>query len=167
MRSFDIVIVGGAIMGSTIAYFLREEGYGGSIAVIEKDPTFSHSATILSAASIRQQFSIPENIRLSQFTLSVFRDLKQRFGPDADVALRENGYLILAGTSETLLANHAVQRAEGADIVIEDPEALRRRFSWLATDGVAAGGFGRSGEGWFDSHAYLSLFRKALKPRRV
>ena len=48
-----------------------------------------------------------------------------------------------------LSANHVVQKAEGADIVIEDASALQKRFSWLSTDGVSAGAYGRTGEGWF------------------
>ena len=97
MARYDVIIIGGAIVGSSIAYYLREEGFSGSVALIERDPQFSHAATTLSCASIRQQFSIPENIRLSQFTLALFRRLKEEFGADADIAFRENGYLILAG----------------------------------------------------------------------
>lgn len=163
----DVVIVGGAIVGSAVAYFLRQEGFDGKIAVIERDFAFSHAATTLSCASIRQQFSIPENIRLSQFTLSLFRELKQRFGADADIGFRENGYLVLASDTDVLGRNHAVQVAEGADIVLEDPAALERRFPWLATDGIAAGCLGLTGEGWFDAHAYLALFRSALKDRDI
>lgn len=168
-RQADILIVGGAIVGSSVAYFLREEGFAGSIALVERDPQFAHAATTLSCASIRQQFSIPENIRLSQFTLRLFRELKQRFGADADIAFREKGYLILAGEKglPVLRANHAVQVAEGADIVLEDAGALRRRFSWLATGGIAAGAYGRSGEGWFDAHALLALLRRSLRPRDI
>src|SRR5690606_17969187 len=169
MASYDIVIIGGAIMGASAAYFLREEGFAGSIAVVERDPQFANSATTLSAASIRQQFSIPENIRLSRFTLDLFRDLKQRFGPEADIGFRENGYLILAGQEglPILEANYAVQIDEGADVVLERPEALQQRFPWLSCEGLSAGTYGRSGEGWFDAHALLGLFRKALRQMNV
>ena len=169
MPHYDIVIIGGAIVGSSLAYHLRKEGFAGSIALVERDPQFTHSATTLSAASIRQQFSIPENIRLSQYTLGLFRRLKEEFGADADIGFREGGYLILASDEglPVLAANHTAQIAEGADIVLEDADALARRFSWLSTEGVAAGTYGRSGEGWFDAHAYLHLFRKALRTMAV
>ncbi|MER9463274.1 MULTISPECIES: FAD-binding oxidoreductase [unclassified Mesorhizobium] len=166
---YDTVIIGGAIVGSSVAYYLREEGFSGSIALIERDPQFAHAATTLSMASIRQQFSIPENIRLSQFTLNLFRRLKETFGTDADIGFREGGYLILAGEAglPILKANHEAQVAEGADILLEDADQLAKRFSWLSTEGISAGAFGRSGEGWFDAHAMLTLFRKALRDRQV
>lgn len=169
MAHFDAVIIGGAIVGSSIAYYLRQEGFAGSIALVERDPQFSHSATTLSCASIRQQFSIPQNIRLSQFTLALFRRLDEEFGADADIGFREKGYLILAGEEglPVLRRNHDVQIAEGADISLESAERLGERFSWLSTEGIAAGAFGRSGEGWFDAHALLALFRRALKTRAV
>ncbi|PBB16565.1 FAD-binding oxidoreductase [Mesorhizobium sp. WSM4313] len=166
---YDIVIIGGAIVGSSVAYYLREEGFTGSIALIERDPQFSHAATTLSCASIRQQFSIPENIRLSQFTLKLFRRLKETFGADADIGFREGGYLILAGEAglPILKANHETQVAEGADIVLEDAGQLTQRFSWLSAEGISAGAYGRTGEGWFDAHAMLMLFRKALRDKKV
>lgn len=165
----DIVIVGGAIVGASIAWFLREEGYRGSIAVIERDPNFSQAATTLSCASIRQQFSIPENIRLSRFTLQFFRQLQARLGTSADIAFRENGYLILASEEgrDILAANHRTQLAEGADIALLSACELETRFAWLSAEGVAAGAYGMSGEGWFDAHALLALVRKALKPREI
>ncbi|ESZ05308.1 MULTISPECIES: NAD(P)/FAD-dependent oxidoreductase [unclassified Mesorhizobium] len=166
---YDIVIIGGAIVGSSVAYYLREEGFTGSIALIERDPQFAHAATTLSMASIRQQFSIPENIRLSQFTLNLFRRLKETFGADADIGFREGGYLILAGEAglPILKANHEAQVAEGANILLEDADQLAKRFSWLSTEGISAGAFGRTGEGWFDAHAMLTLFRKALRDRQI
>lgn len=169
MAGTDIVIVGGAIVGASVAWFLREEGFTGSIAVVERDPGFATSSTTLSAASIRQQFSLAENIRLSRFTLGFFRELRDRFGPDADISFRERGYLMLASAQglPVLEASHAVQTAEGADIVLEDAAALGKRFPWLSPEGIAGGGYGLSGEGWFDAHALLGLFRASLKTRGV
>jgi FAD-dependent oxidoreductase domain-containing protein 1 len=166
---YDIVIIGGAIVGSSIAYYLREEGFSGSIALVERDPQFAHAATTLSCASIRQQFSIPENIRLSQFTLKLFRRLTDEFGADADIGFHEGGYLILAGENglPILKANHQAQIAEGADILLEDADQLTRRFPWLSAEGITAGAYGRSGEGWFDAHAMLMLFRKALRAKKI
>lgn len=166
---YDIVIIGGAIVGSSVAYYLREEGFSGSIALVERDSQFARAATTLSMASIRQQFSIPQNIRLSRFTLGLFHRLKEEFGPEADIGFREGGYLILASPEglPVLEANHRTQVAEGADVVLEDAAALARRFPWMSVEGIAGGALGLSGEGWFDAHALLGLLRKALRARRV
>ena len=164
--SSDVVIVGGAAVGSATAYFLKVAlGYAGSVTVIEKDPTYARSSTTLSAASIRQQFSTPENIRMSLFGIEIIRSLKQRFGGEADIGFREEGYLLLASQAgkAVLEANWQVQQAEGADIVLLDPQDLAARFPYLNLEGIAAGAFGRSGEGWFDAHSLLDLFRKAAR----
>lgn len=168
--TFDIVIAGGAIVGLSTAYFLRELGFSGTIAVVEKDPTYARSATTLSAASIRQQFSTAENIRLSLFGLAFLRSLKERFGADAEIGFVEGGYLLLASEAgrDVLLQNHAVQRAEGANIALFDgAAALAEKFPWMNTDCLAAGAFGLSGEGWFDAHMLLGHLRKACKAKDV
>lgn len=169
MTHYDVAIVGGAIVGASVAWFLREEGFKGSIALIERDPQFTTASTTLSAASIRQQYSEAANIELSLFGLGLIRNIKTVFGPDADIGFRENGYLLLAGPQGVgvLERNHAVQAEAGADILIETPVELAKRFPWLNTEGIAAGAFGRTGEGWFDAHAFLGLFRKGLKSRDV
>ena len=164
--SSDIVIVGGAAMGSATAYFLKVElGFAGSVTVIERDPTYAHSSTTLSAASIRQQFSTPENIRMSLFGLEIMRGLKERFGPGADIGFHEGGYLLLAseGGKAILEQNWQVQQAEGTAIELLGPEALSHEFPWLNLEGIAAGAYGRRGEGWFDAHSLLDLFRKAAR----
>ncbi|PWW00591.1 glycine/D-amino acid oxidase-like deaminating enzyme [Hoeflea marina] len=168
-HSFDIVIAGGAIMGASVAHFLRELGFGGSIALVEPDPAFHQAATTLSAASIRQQFSEPENIRLSQFGLDFIRALPDRFGPDSDIGFIENGYLILASEQgrELLRANHRTQTAMGADIELLEGADLTARFDWLNPEGLAAGAHGRSGEGWFDAHRLLAIIRRGLADRQV
>ncbi|MFK8252665.1 NAD(P)/FAD-dependent oxidoreductase [Ancylobacter terrae] len=165
-ETFDVVIVGGAIMGAMTAYFLTlDPAFSGRVAVIERDASFAHSSTTLSAASLRQQFSIPENIRMSLFGLDFIRTARERFGEEGEWGWHEGGYLILASAAglPILDANHRVQKAEGADIDLLDAQALARTFPWLRVEDLAAGAYGRSGEGWFDAHAYLAAVRRAAK----
>jgi FAD-dependent oxidoreductase domain-containing protein 1 len=165
-HSCDVLIVGGAAVGAASAYFLKSvAGFEGSVVVVERDPTYARSATALSVASIRQQFSTAENIRMSQFGLAFIRGLRQRFGPDADIGFKEGGYLLLASEAgkAVISENWRIQSSEGADIALLDPRSLKARFPWLATDGIALGAFGRSGEGWFDAHLLLDLLRKGAR----
>lgn len=151
-------------MGASTAWFLRETGFAGTIGLVEPDPTFSKAATTLSAASIRQQFSAPENIRLSQFGYRFLSTLSDRFGPESDIGLAGNGYLILASEDgkDQLRDNWDVQRGCDAPIDYLAPEALVTRFPWLSTEGIAAGCHGTAGEGWFDAHRLLSIIRGSL-----
>jgi FAD-dependent oxidoreductase domain-containing protein 1 len=169
MRHYDVVIVGGAIVGSATAHYLRKLGFSGTIAMIEKDTSFKQSCTALSLGGLRQQFSAPENIALSLFGLSLIRNLKQEFGPDAEVGFKEQGYLILASESglPVLLENHATQLECGARNLLLDAKALKARFPYLKIEGVAAGCFGTSGEGWLDPYGLMSLFRKSALAQGV
>jgi glycine/D-amino acid oxidase-like deaminating enzyme len=169
MRHFDVVIVGAAIVGSSTAYYLRKNGFKGSIALVEKDPSYRQSCTALSWGGIRRQFSTPENIRLSEFGLKLIRNLKQEFGPEADIGFKEQGYLVMASDASVavLEANARLQKAMGADTVLYDRSGLAARFPWLNLDGIAAASFGRSGEGWFDPYQLMNLIRKAALARDV
>ena len=142
-------------MGSATATFLlADAGFDGRVTVVERDPTFRQASSALSAAGIRQQFSTPENIRLSRFSFEWMRG-------DLGIDIRESGYLYLAPPSgvAVLEANHAVQEAEGADVVLLTSTELEVRYPWMSTDGVALGSLGRSGEGWFDGYALLQGLR--------
>lgn len=159
----DVVIVGGAAMGAAIGYFLKAVmGSALSVLVIERDPSFRRAATALSAASIRQQFSTPESIRLSRFGFEFLSGLPGRHGPDADTGLKEAGYLILATPAGQAASRGdvALQRAEGADVAWLSPTELERRFPWLSLEDLAGGALGLSGEGWFDAHALLATLRR-------
>jgi FAD-dependent oxidoreductase domain-containing protein 1 len=164
---FDVVIVGGAVVGSAAAYFLAAEpAFGGSVLVLERDPSYRDCATARSLASIRHQFSVVENVRMSMFGTEFLRR-PERLAVDGDVpaiGLRENGYLFLAGDGgrEQLARNFALQRAQGADIAWLEATQLGERFPWLETRDLAAGTLGLSGEGWLDAHALMhGLRRKA------
>ena len=143
VRTVDVAIVGGGVVGSATAYYLRKHGFEGSVAIIEKDTSYAFSCTARSAGGLRQQFSCPENIALSQFGLRLIRNLEQEFGAGADVAFREQGYLNLA-TGEgarVLERNVALQRRLGADIEMLDGADVERRFPWIVGDGIELGGF--------------------------
>jgi glycine/D-amino acid oxidase-like deaminating enzyme len=169
MKHYDVVIVGGAIVGSSTAYYLRKNGFKGSIAIIEKDPTYKQSCTALSWGGIRRQFSTPENIRLSEFGLKLVRNLKQEFGRDADVGFKEQGYLVMASaaSASVLQENAKLQQAMGADTVLLSAEELPKRFPYMNFEGIAAASFGQSGEGWFDPYQLMNLVRKAAIARDV
>ena len=166
MENFDVVICGGAVVGSAAAYFLSAHpGFSGTVLVLEPDPTYQSCATTRSLASIRHQFSTPGNIRMSQFGTEFIRQVGAHLAVDGntpDVGFVEAGYLFLASSDGlgALKANHDVQLACGVDVALLTPEALARRFPWLRTDDLAAGSLGLSGEGWIDAHSLLTAFRR-------
>ena len=165
----DVVIVGGAIIGSAVATFLAARpDFDGRIVVVERDPTFRTSSTTLSAASIRLQFSTPLNIEISRFGVAVLKHLSDYLAVDGEVPevdFVENGYLFLATEAgRTVLArNHALQRSLDVPVVLLSPTDLTERFPWLNTDDLAAGSLGLADEGWFDAYALLQGFRRKAR----
>ena len=162
----DVLVLGGGVIGAATACLLARD-YGARVRVLEPDPSYTRASSALSASSIRQQFSTPINIALSQASLAFLRILGDELAVDGerpDVGLVERGYLYLASalSADALRTSAELQRAHGADIVLLDPAALSARYPWLALDGIAAGSLGLRGEGWFDGPALLQAFvRKA------
>jgi sarcosine oxidase len=169
MTPYDIVIVGGGVVGSASAYYLKKHGFSGTIAIVEQDTSWQSGCTARSCGGLRQQFSTPENIALSTFGIRLVKNLAEEFGPEADVGFREQGYLILASATglPVLAENHAVQIAHGAHNVLLDAAALGQRFAWLNPEGLAGGCFGLSHEGWVDPYSLAALFRKAAVAQGV
>ncbi len=164
---YDVVIIGGAVIGSSVAYFLTANpDFTGSVLVVERDPTYRFASTSLSSSSIRTQFSNPINVRISQFGSAFIRDFAQvmQVAGEAppDLNFHQGGYLFLAATptqEQTLRENHAVQVACGADVVLWDQEELHRAFPHLNVDDIRLASYGRSGEGWFSNTGLMNGFK--------
>ncbi|HEU4863010.1 MAG TPA: FAD-binding oxidoreductase [Candidatus Limnocylindria bacterium] len=165
----DVVIVGGAIVGSSVATFLAlRPDFDGRIVVVERDPSFRTSSTTLSAASIRLQFSTPLNIEISRFGVEVIKHPDRYLAVDGEIPefdFVENGYLFLATDAglATLERNHAIQRALDVPVVLLSPSELRERFGWMNVDDLAGASLGLGNEGWFDAHALLQGFRRRAR----
>ena len=138
---------------------------------MERDHSYARASSQLSASGIRQQFTTPANIALSQFGAAFLRDAEENLAVEGeappDLAFREQGYLTLAasGGASALQTAFSIQREAGADLAWLGPAALAARFPWLITRGIAAGVLGLSGEGWFDGpglHAALRRKARAL-----
>jgi len=162
----DVVIAGGGVMGSAAAYFLAADpAFDGEVLVVERDPSYAACATTRSWGGIRQQFSTPENVRMSLFGVEFLRDAAQVLaveGECPDLGFREQGYLFLASAAglPVLEANCRLQQSLGANVALLAPEEIARRFPWLNTDGLAGAGYGPANEGWFDPAGLLQAFRR-------
>ena len=173
-ESYDVVIAGGAVMGSSCAFWLsRMSGFSGRVLVVEPDPSYAQSSTALSLASIRMQFSNPVNVAISKFGLEFIRNIGRYLGPEGevhDLGFRNNGFLFLAGSddqAEILSNNCSIQRALGADTELLDGVALRRRFPYLNSAGVRLASFGGNKEGWFDNMGLLGGLKRSARAHGV
>ena len=171
--AFDVVIIGGGVVGSAVAYFLSADpGFAGTVAVIERDPAYRIASSSLSTSAIRQQFGTAPNIAMSAFSMDFLREVPERLAVDdepAAISLHEPGYLIL-GTSAQIpgfQARHQVQREAGVAVELIGPNAMAARFPWLNVDGLGIGSLGLDKEGWFDGPALLAAYRRKARAQGV
>ena len=80
-NSYDVVIVGGAMLGASVAWFTATNpDFDGSILVVEKDPTYEFTSTVHTNSCMRQQFSNEVNIRVSQFAADFVKNFREYMG---------------------------------------------------------------------------------------
>jgi glycine/D-amino acid oxidase-like deaminating enzyme len=166
-KVYDIVVIGGGIIGSSISYNLVNDGFDGRILVIEKDPSYEFASTTLSAGGVREQFSLPENIKISQYGLNIFENFDETMEVDGDEAHAEfkpRGYLFLASEKNwpMIKKNYEIQKALGADVSLLSIDDLKRVFPHLKTENLAGGSFG-SRAGYLDPYGVLQGYIKKGK----
>ena len=172
-RAYDVVCVGGALIGSSTAYFLSEnDDFDGTVLVVEPDWTYSKASSSLSVASIREQFSNPVKILASQFGMDFIAEFHERVEVDGEapeLGFRGTGYLFLVTDDglRTLRRNHQVQRGLGADVRLLDAKSLGATFSFLDTSNLAGASLGGHREGSLDAWAMLHGFRQRARHNGV
>ncbi len=173
MKLYDVVIAGGAIMGSSAAFFLsRNPDFSGSILVVERDSSYLNSSTTHTNSCMRQQFSTEVNIRISQFGAEFVRDFAVWVkDPDTlEVPVDHFGYMYLAGDeakAELLLANQRVQASLGAGTVIMSAEEIAAAYPFYNVSDIVCGSHNLRDEGWFDSGTMFDGMRKAARRNGV
>lgn len=162
-NSCDVLIVGGGVMGCSIAYHLMKAEPKLDVIVIERDPSYQYASTALSVGGVRVQFSLKENILISLYTLGVLKHFEEEMavgGEEPDIGFRQEGYLFLIdpeGEKEAR-ASLALQRELGAEVEWWSPDDIKKRFPLFETSRWVGGTFGLR-DGYLDAYAFLMAYR--------
>lgn len=165
--SFDVVCIGGALIGSAIAHALSENpGFGGTVCVVERDSTYDRCSSSRAQNSIREQFSTPPNIKLSQYGMDFFSRFHEHVhvnGESPKLNFVGRGYLFLAKDEAkvaTMHANQVVQHANGANVRILDHDELEKEFPFMDCTDLIGASLGTMKEGTIDAWALLQGYRQ-------
>lgn len=171
---YDVVIVGGAIYGSSVAWWLTQmAGFDGRILVVERDPTYESSATARTNSCIRQQFSNPLNVQISQFGAEFINGFRGFMGDDPrvpELSIQSYGYMYLADTdsfADHLRASQAQQAALGAATELLDPAEITARYPFYNVDDIVAGSINTANEGYWDGGTVFDWWRRAARENGV
>ncbi|MDD9977594.1 MAG: FAD-binding oxidoreductase [Boseongicola sp.] len=171
--NYDVVIIGGAIMGSSTAWFLTENpDFNGSILVIERDPTYQWCSTAHTNSCIRQQFSNELNVKISQFAAHFIKNLREFMGDERvpDILLQNYGYLYLADSNsfaDVLRENQKVQLAAGAETELLTSDEIASRYPFYQLEDIVLGSINRKDEGYWDGGTVFEWFRRSARNRGV
>lgn len=172
--SYDVVIVGGAIMGASTAWFLMENpDFDGRVLVVERDPTYSACSTAHTNSCMRQQFSNALNVRISQFAADFVKNIRSYMGNDQripELTIRSFGYLYLADTNDfadTLRDSVEIQNAAGAATRLMTPDQIMAAYPFYNVDDVVLGSINTVDEGYWDGAAVFDWWRRQSRERGV
>ena len=164
MGTDHIVIIGGGVVGSSIAYHLCSGRHATTaVTVIERDPSYRRASSYLAMGGIRQQFSSGANIRFAQHSTQFYKgfdDILAASKTDIRVNFRQRGYLFLvnAAMAERFERRYTIQKQLGASIERLDVETIHAHVPDLKLDDIVFGLFGPE-DGYTNPKAALSGFR--------
>ncbi len=172
--SYDVVIVGGAIMGSSVAWHLSSNpNFDGKVLVVERDPSYERSSTAGTNSCVRQQFSNEINIRVSQYAVEAIQNFRELLGGDPEVpeiALNSYGYLYLADNEDfaaVLRENQKLQAACGAGTRILIPDEIAEAYPFYNLDGIILGSHNPLNEGYFDGATMFDWWRRKARQNGI
>lgn len=173
-QSYDVVIIGGAIMGSSVAWFLSSNpDFTGRILVVERDTSYQWASTSHTNSCIRQQFSSEINIRISQFGAGYIHDFRHQLGDDQavpDIALQSFGYMYLADNqdfADALRKNQKLQASCGAATQIMERHEIAAAYPFYRLDDIILGSINRVNEGYFDGATMFDWWKRKARQNGV
>ena len=171
-KSYDVVIVGGAMFGSSVAWFLASNpDFDGSILVVEMDPTYEFTSTSHTNSCMRQQFSREINVRISQFAADFVKNFREYMGGDERVPhlpFQSYGYMYLADTedfAQTLRESQKTQAACGAGTKYMTAAQIKRDYPFYNVDDIIGGNHNLIDEGYFDGNTLFDWWKRSAKER--
>ena len=172
--SYDVVIIGGAMMGASAAWFLSEDkDFDGRVLVIDRDLTYENTSTMQTNSCMRQQFSGELNVRISQFAADFVKNLPRYMGNDErvpELSIRSFGYMYLADNdafADVLRESQQVQLAAGAATQLMTPDQIRAAYPFYNVDDIVLGSINLVDEGFWDATAVFDWWRKSARERGV
>jgi len=172
--SYDVVVVGGAVMGSSVAWHLSADpGFDGSVLVVERDATYEFASTTHTNSCMRQQYSSEINIRIGQYAADFVRSFRDRLGGDPEIpeiAVNHFGYKYLAGDdgfAAALRRTRELQVSLGAATRILSPEQIAAEYPFYNVDDIVCGSHNPVDEGWFDSATMFQWLRQIARRNGV
>ena len=172
--SYDVVIIGGAMLGSSVAWFTASNpDFDGTILVVEKDPTYEFASTSHTNSCIRQQFSNEVNIRVSQFGAEFVKNFRAFMGGDTRVpqpVLQSFGYMYLADNADfaaTLKESQQIQASLGAGTKHMMPDEIARDYPFYNLEDIVAANHNLVDEGYFDGNTLFDWWKRSAREHGV
>jgi glycine/D-amino acid oxidase-like deaminating enzyme len=162
-KTHDVIIIGGGIMGSATAYYLAKKDPTLKVAVIERDPTYARASTTLSMSNVRIQFSLKENIQISQYAFDVLKGFEDEMEVDGNkpkIYYHREGNLFLVDENNEGQARRALdlQQSLGCRIEWWTPQKIKAAFPLYETGSFIGGTYGPD-DGHFDAYAALMGYK--------